>query len=356
MFFNGLLKRTLSTMFSTGFMKRSKASAQGRIGIAIGTQGILAVRVHSPFGPRPRIDACAYHAQATEDSFPQAFAGFARDLSANKLPVVVAVNAQWASLLQLPLPEVPEAEMASALKFRAREISPIPLDDMVLDYIEIPGMRARGGEKTGYCAVARLSQLRILRDALKPSGMTLEAIDIEDLVLRHLLARFQPEEENGALLFVGAQGSRLIIARGDRLYLFRSSNIGAHHLESLTPQGLRPEGSEGRDRLQQDRPDQDEELSLSRVEGLVLEIQRTLDFYDSYFTDPPPRQIWLAPEWPFTPRLAHQLGGQLRLPVREIVLADVFEGVQQIAGHPVDLAYLALGAALRPHEKGGASR
>ncbi|MFZ5466919.1 MAG: pilus assembly protein PilM [Pseudomonadota bacterium] len=316
---------------------------------------MLAVRVDSPFGPRPRIEACAYHSPASEASFPQAFADFARDLSADGLPVVVSVNSQLASLLQLSLPEVPEAELASALKFRAREISPVPVDDMVLDYVEVPGMRARGGEKTGYCAVARLSQMRALRDALKSSGMTLAAIDIEDMVLRHLLARFQPGEENGALLFVGAQGSRVIVARGDRLYLFRSSNIGAHHLEGRTPQGLRPgmaEGTERRDQLQQDRLDQGEGLSLGRVEGLVLEIQRTLDFYDSHFTDPPPRQIWLAPGWPFIPHLARQLGDQLRLPLREIALADVFDGTQRIAGQPADLACLALGAALRPREGG----
>lgn len=323
-------------MLRTGFLKRGKASTQGRVGIAIGAQGMLAVRVDRPFDPRPRIEACAYHPHATEADWPQAFAAFARDLSADGLPVVVSVNSQLASLLQLSLPEVPEAELASALKFRAREISPIPMDDMVLDYIEVPGMRARGGEKTGYCAVARLSQMRALRDAVKAAGLVLTAIDIKDMVLRHLLARFQPGEENGALLFIGAQGSRVIVARGDRLYLFRSSNIGAHQ-------------------LQQDRLDQTDGLSLGRVEGLVLEIQRTLDFYDSHFTDPPPRQIWLAPDWPFIPPLARQLGDQLRLPLREIALADVFDGIQRIDGQPADLSCLALGAALRPRE-GAASR
>ncbi|MGK0673779.1 MAG: hypothetical protein ABWU16_03860 [Halothiobacillaceae bacterium] len=302
---------------------------------------MLAVRVDGPFGPRPRIEACAYHPHAAEASWPQAFADFARDLSADGLPVIVCVNSQLASLLQLSLPDVPEAELASALKFRAREISPVPVDDMVLDYIEVPGMRVRGGgERPGYCAVARLSQMRALRDALKASGMTLVAIDIEDMVLRYLLARLQPGEENGVLLFIDVRGSRLIVARSDRLYLFRSSNIGAHHLE----------GVEGRDPSRQDRLDPGEGLAFGRVERLVLEIQRTLDFYDGHFTDPPPRQIWLAPDWPFIPHLARHLGDQLRLPVREIALAEVFDGTERLVGQPVDLAYLGLGAALRPFD------
>lgn len=313
-------------LFRMSFLKRNKASAQSRVGMAIGAQGMLAVRVDSPFGPHPRIEAFAYASDASEASFPQSFAQFARDLSADGLPVVVSVHAQWASMLQLSLPDVPEAERVSALKFRAREISPVPVDDMVLDYVEVPAMRARAGEKTAYCAVARLSQMRVLRDALKSSGMALTAIDVEDMALRHLLARFQSPEENGALLFVAAQGSRVIVARSDQLYLFRSSTIGARFLESLPS---------------------------DRVEGLVLEIQRTLDFYDSHFTDPPPRQIWLAPGWPFVAQLAQELNAQLRLPVRELALSERLEGVERLEGQPQDLAYLALGAALRPHDREG---
>ncbi|MGB9577672.1 MAG: hypothetical protein ACPL3S_00220 [Halothiobacillaceae bacterium] len=314
------------------FLKRKRASAQSRIGVAIGEQGILAVRVDSPFGPHPRIGAYAYHPHADEASWPQAFAEFVRDLSADGLPVVVSVHPQLASLLQLALPDVPEAELASALKFRAREMSSIPVDDMVLDYVDIPGMRVRGGERFSYCAVARLSQMRALRDAIKTSGLTLEAIDIGDMALRYVLARVLPQEENAALLFVGEQGSRVLVARADRLYLFRTSPIGAQQ-------------------LQQSPLDQVDGPSPGRIQGLLLEIQRTLDFYDSHFTEPPPRHIWLAPQWSFIPLLADKLGEQLRLPVRQLVLADIFEGDPQMAEEGAGLTYLALGAALRPPEE-----
>lgn len=312
--------------FRLGFLKRNKAATLSRVGIALGAQGMLAVRVNGPFGPHPRIEACAYVADVSDASLAQSFAEFARDLSAEDLPVVVSVHSQWASLLQLALPEVPDAELASALKFRVREISPIPLDDMVLDYVEVPAMRARAGEKMAYCAVARLSQMRVLRDAIKSSGMILKAIDIEDMALRHLLARFQPMEENGALLFFAAQGTRLIVARADRLYLFRTSNSGAQQLEGL------PE---------------------SRIEGLELDLQRTLDFYESHFTDSPPRHVWLAPNWLFVAQLVQKLNTRLRLPVHELALGEVFEGIERLEGHPPDLAYLALGAALRPNDEEG---
>lgn len=308
------------------FLRRAESPATSRIGVAIGTQGMLAVRVGQPFGARPVIEAASHQPVTGEADWPQALHKLTVDLGGQGLPAVIQVHGQLASLLQLAIPEVPEAERPSALKFRAREISPIPLDDMVVDYVELPGMRSRGGEATGYCAVARLSQMRALRDAVKEAGMRLEAIDVKDMALRHLLSRVLPGGESGALLLLGEHGSHIIVARSDQLYLFRSSNIRS---AQLAPS------------------------DMDRIDTLMLEIQRTLDFYDSNFTDPPPRRLWLLTGQASMPHVAERLGELMRLPIGELALADVADGVQHLAGHPAELACLALGAALRPRGEGG---
>ncbi|MEW6445654.1 MAG: hypothetical protein ACOZAQ_00585 [Pseudomonadota bacterium] len=305
------------------FLRRDESPAKARIGVALGVQGMLAVRVEQPFGARPKLTAAMHQAVSSENDWPGSFRALADSLSGSGVPTVVQVHTQLASLLQLTLPDVPEAERASALKFRARELSPIPLDDMALDYVEIPGMRMRGGEASGYCAVARLSQMRALRDAVKESSLRLEAIDVKDMALRHILARVQKPEENGALFFAGSHGARIIIARGDRLYLFRTSNLTAALLQNAQPE---------------------------RIETLLLDIQRTLDFYDSNFTDPPPRQLWLMPGWGFMPSIESLLTGQFRFPVRALRLAEVLDGAEQLDELPADLAALAVGAALRPSD------
>ena len=125
------------------FLQGKKPPSQARVGITIGTQGILGVRVEQPFDQRPRLVAASYHPAEVDREWPKALRHLTEAMSAEGLPAVVQVHSQLASLLQLDLPNVPDAERASALKFRAREISPIPLDDMVLDYVEVPGMRAR---------------------------------------------------------------------------------------------------------------------------------------------------------------------------------------------------------------------
>ncbi len=320
-------------MFKQLWRKKGVSYARGRVGIAVDVQGLCAVKLIDPLAARPRIEACAIRPVTGEGDWGPALAELVQEIEAEDLPAVAALSPPYASLHQIGLPEVPEAEMAGALKFRAHELSPIPLDDMVLDYIDIPGMRARAGERLGYCAIARLSQLRALRDAIKAAGMQLEAIDIKDMALRHLLGRFQPAEENGVLLFVGLEESRIIVARGELLYLFRSSPLGARQ-------------------LQQGSLAQAEPQAQQRVEGLVLEIQRTLDFFDSHFTDPPPRHIWLAPDWPFMASLMRLLQGQLRLPLHVIALPERFDGSERLAGLVPDVSLLALGAALRPPQHG----
>lgn len=329
-------------------LRRDKSPAGARIGVALGAQGMLAARIEKPFAQRPRLSEVVFQPVAAESDWPQAFRHVADVLSAQGLPTVVQVHAQLASLLQLALPEVPEAERPSALKFRAREVSPIPLDDMALDYVDVQGMRVRGGEKAAYCAVARLSQMRALRDAVKGAGLRLEAIDVTDMVLRHLLGRIQTPEENGALLFIGSHGARIIVARADQLYLFRTSNLAADQLEKLQVERSAGEGLQLAKSDDLGMPSRD--AGQQRTEALLLDIQRTLDFYDSNFTDPPPRRLWVLPGWRFMPSVASQLGEQMRMPVRELKLEEVLDGVEALQGQPIDLATLAIGAALRPRE------
>lgn len=317
-------------MVRLNFWRKGKSAHHQRVGVAMSPQGIVAVRVDMPFSSRPKIEAGVFRAQSSEADWPSCFAEIAKTLSAEQLPTVVVLHAQLVYMLQLPIPDIPPSERAQALKFRARELSPIPIEDMVLDYVEIQGMRSRGPEPMGYCAIARLSQMRAFRDAILGAGMKLEAIDVRDMALRHILARIQGEG-NAAFLFVDQEESRIIVASGQLFYILRSSTVGASNIQRSLA------GGDGLDRIS---------------ESLLLDIQRTLDFYDSNFTDPPPRQVVVAPSWPFMPDLTEKLKNQMRLPLVELKLEDHIEGMDKIEGFPPNLTTLAVGAVLRPLDEG----
>ncbi|PKM15252.1 MAG: hypothetical protein CVV12_09590 [Gammaproteobacteria bacterium HGW-Gammaproteobacteria-2] len=301
---------------------RRKTSTD-RIGIAVGPHGLVAVRVSASAraDDRPQVQATAFFPSGVESDWPDGMRKLTRDLSGNGLDTVVVPHAQLVSLMQLSIPPTPESERIGALKFRAREVSQVPIEDMLLDYVDVAGTRARGGEPPCYCAIASRERMTRLRDAVLGAGLHLEAIDVADMALSHVLGRAAGEGEAVSALVLGNQGLRFVIVNEGKLSLFRSSTLTAEHFRNGFAEHL---------------------------DQLLLEVQRTIDFYESHYTTPPPKRLLLMPDWPFTESLAEALTPALRVRPEPFSLDEVLQSTDRLGSPAPDLMVLAVGAALRP--------
>ncbi|PKM06898.1 MAG: hypothetical protein CVV14_10720 [Gammaproteobacteria bacterium HGW-Gammaproteobacteria-4] len=294
-----------------------------RIGIALGPHGLVAVRTTAPdrADNRPRVEATAFFPSGAESDWPDGMNKLARDLSGKGLDTVVVPHAQLVSLMQLSIPPTPESERIGALKFRAREVSQVPIEDMLLDYVDVAGTRARGGEPPCYCAIASRERMTRLRDAVLRAGLHLHAIDVADMALSHVLGRAAGEGEAVSALVLGNQGLRFVIVNEGKLSLFRSSTLTAEHFRNGFSEHL---------------------------DQLLLEVQRTIDFYESHYTTPPPKRLLLMPDWPFTEALAEALTPALRVRPEPFSLDEILASSDRLGSPAPDLMVLAVGAALRP--------
>lgn len=301
---------------------RRKVSSD-RIGIAVGPHGLVAVRVAASVraDDRPQVQASAFFPSGAESDWPDGMRKLSRDLSAGGLDTVVVPHAQLVSLMQLSIPPTPEAERIGALKFRAREVSQIPIEDMLLDYVDVAGTRARGGEPPCYCAIASRERMTRLRDAVLGAGLNLEAIDVADMALSHVLGRAAGAGQAVSALLLGNQGLRFVIVNDGKLSLFRSSTLNAEHFRNGFSENL---------------------------DQLLLEVQRTIDFYESHYTTPPPKRLLLMPDWPFTEALVEALTPALRLRPERFSLDEVLAASDRLGSPAPDLMVFAVGAALRP--------
>lgn len=294
-----------------------------RIGIAVGPHGLVAVRITAPGrdNARPSVQAAAFFPSGAESDWPDGMRKLARDLSGSGLDTVVVPHAQLVSLMQLSIPPTPESERIGALKFRAREVSQVPVEDMLLDYVDVAGTRARGGEPPCYCAIASRERMIRLRDAVLGAGLQLQAIDVADMALSHILGRAAGEGEAISALILGNQGLRFVIVNEGKLSLFRSSTLTAEHFRNGLSENL---------------------------DQLLLEVQRTVDFYESHYTTPPPKRLLLMPDWPFTEALVEALTPALRVRAERFSLDEVLAASDRLGSPAPDLMVLAVGAALRP--------
>ncbi len=138
--------------------------------------------------------------------------------------------------------------------------------------------------------------------------------------MRNITARLPEDEAGVAFVYLTRERGLLIITRQSTLYFARTLDMG--HTSFL----------EG-DAVQYDR--------------LVLEVQRSLDYYDRYFVQPPVAGLVLAPCQVPLPGLENHLHESLGLPVRRLDLGEIVVCDNAMDAATQARCLPAIGAALR---------
>jgi MSHA biogenesis protein MshI len=233
-------------------------------------------------------------------------------------------------LFQVAPPAVPDAELRDAVRWQVKDLIDYPLEEAVVDVFRVGVDSRREGAKNAYVVVARQAIVEQCVGLLRHSRLKIDAIDIPELSLRNLAALLPEDARGVSLLYLGTDRGVVIVCRGGRLQLARDIPFGTSALSAETT-GFESGGFD----------DSHERLSL-----LALDIQRSLDFYESSFRQTPVAALYLLPTATPLPELLPELQARLGTPVKSFVLGEVITGdgedLQKAEG-----CLLAVGAALR---------
>jgi MSHA biogenesis protein MshI len=229
--------------------------------------------------------------------------------------------------------QVQADEMRDAIRWRIKDLLDFSVDEAIIDLFEIPD-QGRNRPQQVYVVAAHIAKVRERIETVGKAGLKLEAIDIEELALRNLTTMMEEDAHGVALLWLSGSYGLILVTFGGELYLSRRIEIGSDALFSAAQQGD-PENGEI-----------DTELA-DLIDQVTLEVQRSLDYYDSHFEQPPVACVIVAPTVPDLPFLAPRLGTALAAPVRLLDLAGLF-GTDALP-EPEQQAHCltAIGAALR---------
>jgi MSHA biogenesis protein MshI len=235
------------------------------------------------------------HAHLLADADPEGLKQAVRAVGAEGLPCSLTLEQGSYSVLQVERPTVNDEELATAVRWRIKDMIDFPLEEAILDVFDIPGLEQRGRPPSVYVAVARRAHLMPRVEAIKESGLELTRIGITELALRNFVALLTDTAESVGVLYLGRERGLFAICRQAALYVARHVEHGLQDLES---------GPE--------EPEADGIALAARAEAqerIALEVQRTLDYYDSYFAQPAVRRIYVVPP---TPAAAGGLAESLR--------------------------------------------
>lgn len=302
-----------------------KSKIRGRAGLALTADGLayagLATGAESPV-----LKTCGFALAEQSDDLQQLQA-LASQESLCGYQLAVCLDRSRFNLSQVEAPPVEEEEMLQALTWRVKELIDFPLDELVLDYVDIPPTKSGGGMI--YTVTSQQSTIQNIVDRANTGEGLLERIDIPALALQNIACRLPQANEGIALLNLCQRDSLLTLGRGDKLYLSRGVDATSTDLRIGIP------------------PLANTQI-LTLFDSLLLDIQRSLDYYDSFFTDPPIRHLLVPAGDELLDGLIDYLNANLAIDVRRLSMEDLLATGEELSIDPERFGelMLALGAAL----------
>lgn len=239
------------------------------------------------------------------------------------LPVTAVLAPDSYAWVQLEAPDVPADEFADALRWRIKDMVEFPVNNAVLDYIELPQGRRAGAHPLLYVVAAPPASSGFVSDAVKRAGGSLRALDVPEMAIRDLVMHTADPNRVQAYLHLQPGLALIEICGGDTLYLTRHINLPAGLLQSSG------------------------EALAGLMENLVLEVQRSLDYFESQFAQGGVDQLFLLPVAPaIESAFLNSATVYLTVPV-SVFEPDMVEGIDAITRADMARVLLALGAAIR---------
>jgi MSHA biogenesis protein MshI len=315
------------------FWFKSPADKGGLVALLPGEDGLTVAELQA-VGERPQLQVCEFSPWDGAEANEKLLAKKVRQYGLHKRPCTTVLELGDYSILSVEAPDVPPAELRAAIRWQIKDLIDFHIDDAVIDVFDAPPSGAHGRQNNLYVVVSKTSTVRARVDQLQAAEANLTTIDIPELVLRNIAARL-PEDEGGlAMIYLTRERGVVIVTRQSTLYFARTLDMGYDYLRQGLDSGggLSLEGNAGFDRL-------------------VLEVQRSLDYYDRYFAQPPVAGLVLAPTEQPIPGLDDYLGQSLGLPVRQLDLGEIVACDTPLDSHQQAHCLAAVGAALRQEPK-----
>jgi MSHA biogenesis protein MshI len=300
---------------------RKKNAASRHLGVDFYDDG-FALAVIDNRGQRPCVTAARWYPLAAGSNRADVLAVAIREMGARGLRAVAVLPAASYSLVQLEKPSLPEDEIAEAMRWRIRDLVDFPVEQAVVDLIHPPPSHRPGAPPLMYVVVAKSADVADVAAGLEAAGVKVAAIDIVEMAIRNLSLYLDNPPRPRAYLHLQPGQTVIEIADGAQIYLSR--------------------------RVQQDyTAGADRALLGAQMENLALEVQRSLDYFESqYALGPADRLSVMICDRELFDAFSDVARGFLTVPVERFDFGaiDVDEGVD-LAG--LDRGVTVLGAAMR---------
>lgn len=236
----------------------------------------------------------------------------------------------------LTIPKMPKEELNEAMRWETKKITPIPIEDLIIDFLIVGETEER--EIKRYEIILVAAERKTILDqilGLKQTGLKIAAIDVNPLSLLNAVRLNYADDLAGNIVFVdiGAGKTEINISKNGILKFTRSVQIGGEDITSAIMRDLQVEYTDA-DRTKKefgiieerldvsDKPDiRLKEIIKNEVDRLILEIQRSIDYYRAQFREGSIKKAILIGGTPLMPGFKEYFASYFEA---EVVIDDPF--------------------------------
>ena len=243
--------------------------------------------------------------------------------------VAVGLASQRVTVRQLDLPDMPDSELAAAVRLQAQDQLPMPVDEALVDYVVVeryPVGEERQNVRVLLVAAEREMVERLLTAVtsakLRPTLVDLDAFAL----LRSLATSTEPGEHAELIVDIGATVTKIAVHRGGRPLFVRMVRLGGDgstrdlqrvlelsweeaEKAKLAASGALAAGGE------LDADDERARVLENGVQRAVTEIVTSLDFFRSQHEREEVRRVLVSGGASLAPGLVKKLHAAIELPV-----------------------------------------
>lgn len=270
--------------------------------------------------------------------------------------VAVSLQSRPPVVRHMDVPPIPPRELREALKWEAKKATSLALEEMVVDYVAGASLGGTPDRKIPVTmVVAERAAVEGEFRQYQQAGLPVKVMDINPLAFYHAAHRLERDQTGSgcvALVDIGTARMEINVVKQGALRFTRSVPLGGEALTQSVIQKLgadfgqaeaikREQGLTGNAKIQ--------EVLRPEIDRLVVEIQRSIDYYRAQSRDGALEGMFLAGGAPLMPGFVEHVASFFDA---KVSLFNPFEGMD-CSAVKIDLEPLAprfvssVGLALR---------
>ena len=281
-----------------------KTLSRGIVGISLLPEGIAIALAEYGEANSVKLKHCEFIPTSEQD---QTLKSLVNEHKLTEFDCHLLLTSEHYRIVNIEAPVVPDNEMKEAIRWKLNDLIDFPADQAEIDFFGLPPSKNVSAAKMLSAVASDDAVLRTLIEPFLASELDINVINIQEMALRNL-AVLLPENDRGiALLHLQKHSGMIVIQKDGIIYLSRKLNTGFEQLELSSDEG------------------ESDSSPSSHLYNLGLEIQRSLDYVESFYGLPPISGIAVIPMDRNTHELLNFLNSNQGLTARIMDISTILE-------------------------------